>query len=332
MRELRVGIVGAGRIAGVHVNAYAAVPAVRVVAVADPVEAKAQVLASYAGALQMAGLEQIIDHGVDIISICTPPTTHAELTVEALQAGTNVLCEKPLARTLDDARLIVDAARSAPGILMIGQVARFEPDHRQAKQLIEAGHIGEVQMMSQSMTTSAPGWSEAGWHSNVELSGGPLVDLAVHSFDYFPWVTRSEPVRVHAVGADTASGPATYALVTVRYSNGALALVESSWAHPASHGFKVSTEFIGTEGRLAWDYDQINGGTMYVRDGNTSWFDPLGERGFHDEIRCFTEAVRGGATSPVSATEGFMALRTSLAAMESLTTGATIDLTTWESQ
>ena len=330
MRELRVGVAGAGLIAGEHVHAYAATPGVRVVAVADPVPDKAARLASTVGASVVADLDAILETGVDIVSVCTPPRSHAALTVQALQAGAAVLCEKPIARTLDDARRIVDASRDAAGIVMVGHVSRFEPDHRQAKQVVDAGHLGSVQMASHSMTTSLPGWSENGWLADIEESGGPLVDLAVHSFDYLAWATGSHPVRVHAVGADTAAGPSTYVLTNLRYASGAIGLVETSWAHPAAYGFKLRAELIGTEGRLSWDYDHLNGGTMYRTGGDTSWFDPLGDRGYLAEIGRFTEAVRSSGPSPVDAEEGLVALRTALAALESVRSGRTIDLTTWE--
>jgi predicted dehydrogenase len=111
-----------------------------------------------------------------------------------------------------------------------------------------------------------------------------------------------------------------------------MALVESSWAHPKSHGFKLTAEFIGAKGRLHWSYDQINGGAMFVAQGESRWFDPLGNRGFRGELGAFADAVRGGRASPVPAEAGYAALRTALAALESVQTGETIDLTTWGSR
>lgn len=324
-----MGIAGAGMIAGVHARAYAAMPGVRLVAVADPVAAKAERLAAEVGTEQPPDLDALLEADLDILSVCTPSPTHADLAVRALESGLSVLCEKPIARTLDDARRIVRASETAAGICMIGHVSRFEPDHLQAQQVVASGQLGRVHMMSHSITTSLPGWSEAGWLADIDLSGGPLVDLAVHSFDYLSWVTHSEPVRVHAVGADTAVGRATYAVTHVRYASGALGLVETSWAHPASHGFKVAVELVGDEGRLSWDYDSIAGGWLHRRTGSSTRFDPLGERGFTAEIRSFTEAVRHGAPSPVPARDGLSALRTALAALESLRSGAVVDLTTW---
>jgi predicted dehydrogenase len=327
--DLAVGVIGAGFIATAHVNAYAATPGVRVVAVADPVIAKAERLASGVGATPLSDIDELFETDLDIISVCTPSPTHAPLAVRALQAGRHVLCEKPIARTLDDARRIVAAGRSALGVLMIGHVSRFEPDHRRAKDLVEAGHLGQVQMMSHSMTTSLPGWSEAGWLADPDQSGGPLVDLAVHSFDFLSWIAASEPVRLHAVGADSAAGPNTYALVTIRYASGAMALVETSWAHPASHGFKLSTEIVGTDGRLQWSYDAIAGGVLNLADGESVSFEPLSDRGFRAEVRSFVDAVRDGGPSPVPAAEGFTSLRTALAAHEAVSTGTTIDMTHW---
>ncbi len=328
---LRVGIVGAGYIAGAHGAAYAATPGVRIVGVADPVPGKAERLAGLVGADPMSSLADLLATGVDLVSICTPTPSHHDLVVHALDAGLHVLCEKPVARTLADAARIVDAARTARGILMIGHVSRFEPDHRRAREVVAAGRLGPLRMLSQSITGPMPDWSEGGWLADPEQSGGPLVDLAIHSFDYLAWVNGSRPVRVHGLAADTAvAGPAGYALVTIRYENGALGLVETSWAHPAAHGFKVSTELIGAEGRLWWDYDGLVGGVLHRADGSTVRVDPLGHRGFRAEIAALVDAIRTGSPPPVSAADGLAALRTSLAALESVRTGRVVDLTTWD--
>lgn len=328
--DLRVGVVGAGMIAGEHVGAYAATSGTRVVAVADPVRPKAERLASRVGAEAVADLDAVLDADVDAVSICTPPATHADLAVAALEAGMHVLCEKPIARSLLDARRIVAAADVAAGLLMVGHVSRYEPDHRAAKEVVDAGHIGDVQMLSHSITTSLPAWSEGGWLADTDLSGGPLVDLGVHSFDYLAWATGSPAVRVHAVGTDSPAGATTYALATVRYASGAMGLVESSWAHPASRGLTLRAELIGTLGRLSWDYDGLVAGALYRNDGTATRLEPLGARGFHAEVGRFLAAVRDGHPSPVPAEAGYQALRTALAALESVRTGATIDLTTWQ--
>ena len=328
--EIRVGLLGAGMIAGVHAHAYRASPGVRLVAVADPVPGKAERIAERHGAAVVPDLGAILELGVDVVDICTPPTTHADATIAALEAGRHVLCEKPVTRTMDEARRVLAAAASAPGLLSVGQVARYGPDHRLARDLAAAGEIGTVRMLTHSTTTSLPGWSEAGWLADPATSGGPLLDQGVHSFDYAGFLIGSPAVRVHCMAADSGAGPATYALATVRYENGAIAHIECSWAHPASHGFRLGAEVVGTEGRISWKYDHFMGGVLHPREGDTEWWDVLGDREFTDELRAFFDAVRSGGPPPVPAAEAVESLRVALAALESARTGKTIDLTTWE--
>ena len=328
--SLRAGVVGAGLIAGCHVRAYTKIAGVDVVAVADTRLAKAEQLAASVGAKAGTDLDEVLALDTDVISVCTPPSSHAELTVRALEAGQHVLCEKPVALSLRGAERIQQAAEASDRMVMIGHVSRYEPDHRAAKDLVEAGQIGDVVRMVHSATTSLPGWSEGSWLARPEQSGGPLLDLAVHSFDYLAWVIGSPAVRVHAVAADSPAGPATYGVATVRYANGAMGQVEASWAHPAGRGFKLMAEIVGSAGRISWDYDSINGGAIYLADGGVTWLDPLGERGYASEIAAFTDAVRAGGPSPVPVSDGVAATRTALAALHSVRTGEPVDLTTWE--
>jgi predicted dehydrogenase len=323
--ELRVGLLGAGLIAGVHAHAYRASPGVRLVAVADPVATKAERLADQFAAASAADLDALLALDVDIVDVCTPPDRHADAVVTALDAGRHVFCEKPLARTLADGRRVVAAADAAPGVLMVGHVSRFEPDHRTARELTAAGDIGQVRMVTHTTTSSMPGWSESGWLADPARSGGPILDQGVHSFDFARWVIGSPAVRVTCV----APAAAPYALSTVRYADGSIAHIEVSWAHPAERGFKLACEIVGTEGRLTWSYDHLMGGVLHSGTG-TEWFDVLGDRGFTAELQAFTDAVRAGGPSPVPAADALESLRTALGALESMRTGTTVDLTTWD--
>jgi predicted dehydrogenase len=328
--ELTVGLLGAGLIAGVHAHAYRDSAGVRVAAVSDPVPGKAGRIAERYGARVVDGLDELLDLGVDVVDVCTPPTAHAAATVRALEAGRHVFCEKPLTRTLDEARAVVRAADEAPGLLMVGHVTRFEPDHRRAREVVASGELGEVRMVAHSATSSLPGWTEADWLTDPALSGGPLLDQAVHSFDYARWVIGSPAVRVTCFSSDSPAGPGTYAVTTVSYASGAIATVECSWAHPPARGFRLAAEIVGTQGRLTWSNSDQMGGVLYPRVGDPEWWDVLSDRGFRLELRAFVEAIRSGGASPVPARDAAEALRTALAALESARTGRSVDLTTWE--
>jgi myo-inositol 2-dehydrogenase/D-chiro-inositol 1-dehydrogenase len=323
---VRVGVVGAGYIAESHAGGYAADPRAELAYVVDPAAEKAAAFADRHGARRLADLDALLASDVDAVSICTPSPTHADLAVAALAAGKHVLCEKPVARTLADAERIVEAGRRSPGLLMIGHVSRFEPDHRAARDAVLLGRIGEVRMMSQSLVGERPTWSEHDWLADPDQSGGPLVDLAIHSFDYLTWVCGARPVRVHAVGSARADGVVDYAIATVRYDSGALAVVETSWAHPAGHGLELSTELTGSAGRITWDYAGTAVGSVKLAGTAARAVSQLGNRGFVAEVRAFLDAVESGGPSPVPAEDGLLALEVALAAVESLRTRRAVHL------
>ena len=324
---VRVALVGAGYIAESHAAAYAGHPRADLAYVTDPVADKAAALAQRYGAEPVADLDALLAADIDAISVCTPTPTHADIAVAALAAGKHVLCEKPLARTLADGERILEASRGAPGVLMIGHVSRFEPDHRAARDAVLEGRIGTVRLMSQSIVGELPGWSEQDWLEDPEQSGGPLLDLAIHSFDYFTWVCGARPDRVHAVGATRPDGLVDYAIATIRYDNGTLAVVETSWAHPAGHGLGLATELSGSAGRIAWDYDGVAVGSVKLAGAAPQAISQLGNRGFRAEVSAFLDAIESGGPSPVPPEEGFLALEIALAAMESLATRRTVHLT-----
>jgi myo-inositol 2-dehydrogenase/D-chiro-inositol 1-dehydrogenase len=323
---VKVAVIGAGYIAQSHAAAYDAHDGAHLAYVTDPVTAKAEALAERHGARSVGSLEDLLASDVEAVSVCTPSPTHADVVVAALEAGKHVLCEKPLARTSADGRRLVEADRQSAGLLMIGHVSRFEPDHRAACDAVREGRIGQVRMMAQSIVGELPTWSEQSWLTDPAQSGGPLVDLAVHSFDYLTWVSGATPERVHAVGSTGPDGFVDYSLVTLKYDNGALAVVEASWAHPAGHGLDVATELSGTEGRIAWDYAGTAVGAVKRAGEPRLELTQLGDRGFRAEIAAFLEAVENGAPSPVPAEEGLLALEVALAAAESLRTRRAVRL------
>jgi len=321
---VKVGIIGAGYIAASHADAYDAHPDAELVYVTDSLPEKAEALARRYGATVAEHSDELLASDVDVVSVCTPSPTHAALTIAAVAAGKHVLCEKPLARSFADAERMVEAARRGPGMLMVGHVSRFEPDHRAARDAVVSGRIGALRMMSQSITSGFPAWSQDGWFADPAQSGGPLVDLAIHSFDYLTWLCGAVPEQVHTVGSSRPDGLTDYAVATVRYDTGALAVVETSWAHPPGRGLVVTTELAGTGGRLAWDSAGTSLGAMNTSSGAMRHFSQLGSRGFHRQIAAFLESVTTGGPPPVSAQEGLLALQISLAAVESLRTRSVV--------
>jgi predicted dehydrogenase len=118
----------------------------------------------------------------------------------------------------------------------------------------------------------------------------------------------------------------SYALVTLRFANGGLGLVETSWVHPRAHGLMVRTELTGTLGRLAWDYEQISGMQVIREETGRRIMPLLGEDSFVAEIAAFVACIADGTEPPIPAREAIRALQVALAAEESLAHGRTVTL------
>jgi myo-inositol 2-dehydrogenase / D-chiro-inositol 1-dehydrogenase len=315
---IRAGILGAGYIAAEHARGYAAHPEVRLTAIASRQMERAQALAAPYGA------QAFLDHqamlaAVDVVSICTPTPTHADLAIAALRAGKHVLCEKPIARTIAQAEAMLRVADDTPAKLMIAHVSRYEVDHRKAKEVLDRGDLGQLCMASQSLCGPAPEWSADNWMMDPAQSGGPILDLAIHSFDYLLWLFGERVTRVYA------SGDERYAQVSLRFENGGLGLVETSWAHPRAHGLSVRTELVGTRGRLSWDYDGIASMQMVTDRTSRTQLLMVGEDSFITQAAEFIRCIQDAGPVPISGAAGLAALRVALAALESLRTGRAID-------
>jgi predicted dehydrogenase len=321
---MRIGICGAGFVAQAHAHGYAAQPDARIAVVVDPRLEHAERLAARYGAVATADFAALLGHEVDAVSICTPTPTHAELAIRAMRAGKHVLCEKPIARTVEEAEAMITIAEETGVAFVVGHVARYEADHRRAREIVARGDLGVLRMASQSITGPFPEWSAGGWFADVAQSGGPVLDLAIHSFDYLLWLFGSRVVRVSAVGVQREIPVHGYALVTLRFENGGIGLVEVSWIHPRGQGLLVRNELVGTKGRLAWDYDAIAALQVVRDEGRENHTVVPG--GWAAQAAGFLRAAREGAASPVSGREGLAALRVALAALESLETERTIAL------
>lgn len=325
----RVGILGAGFIARAHAAAYASLPGIELAVVADPRAGAAEALARAYGARAATSAEAVWESDVEVVSVCTPTPTHVDLSLAGLRAGKHVLCEKPIAGDVVEAEALVAGAREAEarGVrFMVGHVSRFEADHLRAKELLDRGDIGPLAMAHQSITGSFPEWSSEGWFADAAKSGGPLVDLAIHSFDYLSWLFAEPVERVSVAGVRSKLAFPTYALTTLRFVSGRIATVEVSWAHTRSDGFNVRTELTGTRGRIAWTYRDI--AAMRVSRGDSPVQEIImpGENSFAAEIKAFIDAIRADKPVPVPAEEALAALRIAAAANESLARGTPVSL------
>jgi len=323
----KIILVGAGTMGQEHANVYADMQDVQVVAVVGKSEAALR-LGAFRKANVYPSLQSALhNEQADIVDICTPTFTHSSFIREAAEARKHVLCEKPLARTVAEGRATIKFCIEAGVLLMIGHVLRFSPEYAQAKKMIHAGDIGTVgtaRLVRKSPYPTTP----TDWYADDEKSGGVILDLMLHDFDFLR--DCFGPVeRVYAKRARR-SHPHRfdYALVTLRHTSGVIAHVEGAWGHPGP--FIASFEIAGNKGILESDNVAAsavktlprNSGT--IESGVSVPSTPLRISPFHRQIAEFIEAVRSGTPFVIQPEESLAALAIAEAAARSVETGAVV--------
>lgn len=326
MKPLGIGIIGCGGIAKEHAKAYAHFPdACRIVAVCDIEPAKAEAFAAEYGSPKVypnfAAL--IEDPAVDVVSVTTPNAFHAAPTVAALAADKHVLCEKPLARNLDESRAMLAAAGRSKAILQIGYQLRFCAT---AKALFaDIAELGDI-YYARSQALRRRGVPTWGVFTNKELQGGgPLMDIGVHALDLtLHFMGHPKPVSAFGVTADRlakspetsnvwgAFDPASFqveelAVGLIRFENGAAITLESSFlGNWEANGMRA--ELLGTAAGAVWTHPEarIIGDVAGQPAPRALLADPQ-HRGDHVEsIAAFLESIKDGLPSQVPVEQAFM--------------------------
>ena len=333
---LRAAIIGAGGIATTHATAYQAA-GVDLVAVCDVDAALARKRAD------AWGVERVYDdvaallreETLDMVSVCTPASTHHAITLQAAGAGVHVLCEKPIAVDLNEAQAMIDACDAAGVVLQVGHQLRSHPAIVQAKTMIDEGVIGEVTMVRLRQAHDWGGASEVrpSFATRASGGGGTLLDNGCHLMDlarylagdveevYGRVATRKWPIELE-----------DSAIVSLRFRSGALGSVETSWS---ATGWEEGFWVYGTDGSLEWTNRHADPVLVHASrtSGSTDWsetdvtryaFTEL--RGHDAEIRAFVRAVREGAPVPCTGEDGLEAVRLVLAGYDSASRNAPLTL------
>lgn len=325
---LRVGIVGAGTMGRTHASAYTKLPNAQLAGFYDADRAFAERIAPQFGAKVFESYDALLQQ-VDMVDICTPTPTHLELVLRAASAGKHILCEKPLGRTLEQCEQMIESVNKAGVTLMPAQVLRFFPEFKQARDLVLAGAVGKPAAIRTRRGGSYPRATND-WYADFEQSGGPILDMVIHDFDWLRW-TFGEVERVFAKALTFKKlDHIDYALITLRLKSGAIAHVEANWADPG--GFKMDFEIAGDVGMIAFDSRFAMPLTVAKQDAGSGSGgvavpeSPLAEDPYMLEIQHFVYSVLAGQKPSITAEDGMKAVEIALAAIESAHTGKVIRL------
>jgi len=327
---LKVGLLGAGRIAGVHATAITSNPGSTLVAVSDYIPQNAEKLAAQYGCDARSTEEIIADPTIDAVLIATSTDTHSDLIEAATTAGKAVLCEKPVDLSLERARACQTIAAKNGKPVMIGFNRRFDPNFGALKASLDAGEIGKAELLS--ITSFDPAPPPVAY---IKVSGGIFRDMMIHDFDMANFIMGAAPVSVSAVGSSIvdpdigAAGDFDTAVVTLSYADGRIAVIKNS--RRAVYGYDQRVELLGSEGLLQaqnmLESTVVKSTTSGVISAKPTFF--FLERympAYAAEWAAFVDAMTTGAAMPVTLQDGVAALAMAEAAALSAKSGAPVAL------
>ncbi|PPL18337.1 Gfo/Idh/MocA family protein [Microterricola pindariensis] len=328
---IRVAVVGTGSIAREHVAALASIPGVEVAYVCGSDLARAAAVASLApGAEATTDLARVLaDPSVLGVDVCNATPQHADSTISAGRAGKHVHVEKPAALTIADFDAMVAATEGSGTSLMVGQTVRFQPAVAALAERVHAGDIGTPRLAHVSWYTGyvwPGGWR--GWQLDREKSGGHPVHNGTHSLDVAVWLMGRRPVRVFtrsfpSFAADMPVDDSFH--MTVRFEDGSLATLEISYALAEPGDMFRRIMVAGTAGSIEHSTDS----EPRLRAPGVRTAPASVEGAMRVQLAHWIELISGRAEPIVTTDQVRAALRTALAAQESLDTGRPVDIV-WE--
>ena len=331
---LKIGVIGLGRMGQLYARTLVTrVSGVQLFAVADISEqVRTRVADEFSVFHAFAHAHELISlPDLDAVVIATPTSTHQDLVIAAAEAGKAIFCEKPLALTLEENHRVLEAVARAQVPLQVGFMRRFDAAYQKAKALIADGRIGRpITFQSIGRDPFCPRRE----YADPALSGGLIVDMAIHDFDLARWLMGSEVKHVFAEGAllvceELAQvGDIDNAVITLRFVNGVLGTVEVS--RNAFYGYDIRTEVLGSEGAVIIGVHQHTPVVLLTRSGAQHDVVPYLMERFGDAYRAqmqhFVNCLRDGQPPSVGGADALAALEIGIAATRAYQTGRPVTL------
>ncbi|RYG40306.1 Gfo/Idh/MocA family oxidoreductase, partial [bacterium] len=263
MTETRVGLVGCGFMGRMHSEVYSTLEGVTLVRAVDKDPAKAEEIAKAHGGQGGTSFEDLLaDASVDVIDICLPTDLHADFTIRALQGGKHVVCEKPMALTLEESDAMIAAADTAGKRLMIAHCIRFWPEYVELERIVKSGELGGLLSLNLTRYGAFPAWSSDNWLADEARSGGGALDMHVHDSDYALYLMGREPDKMVSHGTVDVRGVSQ--IFTTMVFGPTVVHAEGGWNLPGSAPFKMAFRAIFEGGAVLFDGGPL---TIYPADG-----------------------------------------------------------------
>jgi predicted dehydrogenase len=322
--------------AHVHAEGYAhnlkQAPGVEFMGIADDDPVRGRAAAERHGTRFYESYDALLADRPDGVVICCENTRHREFVEMAAAAGVHVLCEKPLATTVEDAQAIMDACKRARVTLMTAFPMRFSAPAREVKQIVDGGTLGAIYGISSTNNGQCP-YTERGWFIDPALSGGgAMTDHIVHLADLLRWYLSSEVVEVYAQSnrilySDVATEVETGGLVSLLFDNGTFATIDCSWSKPLYYPTwgGLAMELVGEGGFTVLDAFRQNI-TVYSAKRQRAAYGYWGSDANQAMVNEFVAAVREQRAPLVTGYDGLKASEIVVAAYRSAALGEPVRL------
>jgi len=322
---MKLGLIGAGRIGKLHgeIVTYN-FPEVDIKTVADIYTDQAK---EWVEKLKIANLTSdykdiLKDPEIDAVLICSSTDMHAQMIIEAADAGKHIFCEKPIDFNIERIRQALRATEAAGVKLQIGFNRRFDHNFRKVREIVANGNIGDVHIVKITSRDPAPPPIEY-----VNVSGGIFLDMTIHDFDMARYLSASDVDTVFAQGAVLIDpeigkvGDVDTAIITLTFKNGALGVIDNS--RQAVYGYDQRVEVFGSKGCVDVRNDFPNSAVLSTADGVTRekphyFFLERYKTSYVEELKAFIEAVTRDEETLVTGNDGLQPVLIGLAALRSL--------------
>lgn len=323
-KQLKIGVIGAGRIGKLHAfNLATRVPGAKLTAVSDVDKKSAKKLAAELGipAVYSDYKKLLADPEVEAVFICSSTDTHSKISAAAAKAGKHIFCEKPIDHNIAKIKSVLDAVKESGVKYQVGFNRRFDRNFRRVKEAVKAGEVGQVRIIKITSRDPAPPPVEY-----IKVSGGIYADMTIHDFDMMRYLSGSEVVEVSAAGTclvDPAIGKAgdvDTCVITLRFANGCLGVIDN--CRQSSYGYDQRVEVFGSKGQIIADNETANNTVVYTdkgvnREKPLHFFLERYNDAYIAEAKEFVEACLKNTDTPVGAFDGLQPVLIALAAQKS---------------
>lgn len=304
---VRVGIIGTGQMGQHHVRNYSEMKNVELVGIADTSKRRVNRLAKKYNTKGYTDFNELLEQNLNAVSIAVPTTLHKKMVLAAIDKGIDVLVEKPIADSIENADIMIKQAKEKGVKLMVGHIERFNPAIIALKKYIDEKKFGKI--VSISTTRVGP------FESRIR-DVGIIMDLGVHDIDLMSYLYSEEVREVYASAGSVIHRFEDYASILLKFNNGNAGIIKTNWLTP----HKVRTLTVtGTKGIAYVDNIKF---TLQIYNGKPKVDVKLEKQEpLKNELEHFIECVENGKSPMISGEDGLCALKTALSAIESYKLG-----------